>query len=80
MIKIDELRLKSNISVNTVQMSTKHIRSFKLIKLFKLFNLALKKTELHGLSPRANYTDRETAACRRGDCQLLRIEGATWSA
>jgi hypothetical protein len=39
-----------------------------------------KKTKLHGLSPRANYTDRETAACRRSDCQLVRIEGATWSA
>jgi hypothetical protein len=36
----------------------------------------LKKTKLHGLSPRANYTDRATAACRRSDCQLLRIEGA----
>jgi hypothetical protein len=24
-----------------------------------------KKTELRGLSPRANYTDRATAACRR---------------
>jgi hypothetical protein len=39
-----------------------------------------KKTKLHGLSPRANYTDRATAACRRSDCQLMRIEGATWSA
>jgi hypothetical protein len=39
-----------------------------------------KKKKLHGLSPRANYTDRATAACRRSDCQLLRIEGATWSA
>jgi hypothetical protein len=27
------------------------------------------KTKLHGLSPRANYTDRATAACRRSDCQ-----------
>jgi hypothetical protein len=35
------------------------------------------KTKLHGLSPRANYTDRATAACRPSDCQLLRIEGAT---
>jgi hypothetical protein len=35
--------------------------------------------KLHGLSPRVNYTDRATAACRRSDCQLLRIEGATWS-
>jgi hypothetical protein len=39
-----------------------------------------KKTKLHGLSPRENYTDRATAACRRSDCQLVRIEGATWSA
>jgi hypothetical protein len=38
------------------------------------------KKKLHGLSPRANYTDRATAACRRSDCQLLPIEGATWSA
>jgi hypothetical protein len=38
---------------------------------------SLKK--LHGLSPRANYTDRATAACRRSDCQLVWIEGATWS-
>jgi hypothetical protein len=37
--------------------------------------LIKKKTKLHGLSPRANYTDRATAACRRSDCQLLRIEG-----
>jgi hypothetical protein len=36
--------------------------------------------KLHGLSPRANYTDRATAACRHSNCQLLRIEGATWSA
>jgi hypothetical protein len=36
--------------------------------------------KLHGLSPRANYTDQVTAACRRSDCQLLRIEGAMWSA
>jgi hypothetical protein len=34
-----------------------------------------KQTKLHGLSPQANYTDRATAACRRSDCQLLRIEG-----
>jgi hypothetical protein len=38
------------------------------------------KKKLHGLSPRANYTDRATVACRRSDCQLVRIEGATWSA
>jgi hypothetical protein len=41
---------------------------------------AIKTNKLHGLSQRANYTDRATAACRRSDCQLLRIKGATWSA
>jgi hypothetical protein len=41
--------------------------------------LSLQLLKLHGLSTRANYTDRATAACRRSDCQLLRIEGATWS-
>jgi hypothetical protein len=30
-----------------------------------------KKKELHGLSLRANYTDRATVPCRRSDCQLL---------
>jgi hypothetical protein len=34
-----------------------------------------KQNKLHGLSPRANYTDRATAACRRSDCQLVRIKG-----
>jgi hypothetical protein len=46
-------------------------------------NIVLKpktNNKLHGLSPRANYTHRATAACRRSDCQLLRIEDATWSA
>jgi hypothetical protein len=38
------------------------------------------KKKLHGLSPRANYTDRATAACLRSDCQLVQIEGAMWSA
>jgi hypothetical protein len=32
------------------------------------------KTELRGLSPRASYTDRETAACRRSKCQPLRMD------
>jgi hypothetical protein len=42
--------------------------------------LSCLKTKFRGLSPRADYTDRATAACRRSDCQLLRIEGTTWSA
>jgi hypothetical protein len=48
--------------------------------LVLMLNLEMLKTKLHGLSPRENYTDRATAACGRSDCQLLWIEGATWSA
>jgi hypothetical protein len=33
------------------------------------------KKELHGLSSRANYTDRATAACRRSDCKLFADRG-----
>jgi hypothetical protein len=45
-----------------------------------LLDLKKLKTKLHGLNPRANYTDRATAAFRRSDCQIVRIEDATWSA
>jgi hypothetical protein len=45
--------------------------------ILRKVQIILYKKELHGLSPRANYTDRATAACWRSDCQLLRIEGAT---
>jgi hypothetical protein len=43
-------------------------------------SLTKTKTKLHGPSPRANYTDRATAACQRSDCQLVRRESAMWSA
>jgi hypothetical protein len=36
----------------------------------RLDKLKYKFLELHGLSPRANYTDRATAACRRSDWQI----------
>jgi hypothetical protein len=39
-----------------------------------------KKLKTVALRPQANYTDRATAACRRSLCQLLRINGVTWSA
>jgi hypothetical protein len=38
-----------------------------------------KKTKLRGLGLQANYTDWETADCWQSYCQLLQIEGATWS-
>jgi hypothetical protein len=39
-----------------------------------------KQKHLRGLSPRSNYPDRATAACRRSYCQRLRIEDVAWSA
>jgi hypothetical protein len=42
--------------------------------------MAHDRSAVYGSSPRANYTDRAIAACRRSYCQLLRIEGATWVA
>jgi hypothetical protein len=39
----------------------------------KLLKVMQKKTKLRVLSPRANCTDRLTAACQRNDCQLLRM-------
>jgi hypothetical protein len=41
--------------------------------------LMTKKLNSMAFSPQANYTDRATAACWRSYCQLLRIEGVTWS-
>jgi hypothetical protein len=37
-------------------------------------NYLCETKKLRGLSPRANYTDRATAACRRSYSQLLRIQ------
>jgi hypothetical protein len=42
-----------------------------------IYNTNKQTNKLHGLSPRANYTDRATAACRQSNCQLLRLRGAT---
>jgi hypothetical protein len=41
-----------------------------------LLGCCLKQSHLlHGLSPRANYTDRATAACWRSDCQRFADRG-----
>jgi hypothetical protein len=56
--------------------------AFLLLPLFSAsaptHKLSLEK--LGGLTSLANYTDRAIAARRRTYCQLLWIEGATWSA
>jgi hypothetical protein len=67
--------------VNLVDVARSHISQYKTrCHIFYCCILIHEKKKLHGLSPRANYTDRATAACRRSDYQFLRIEGATWSA
>jgi hypothetical protein len=67
------------VTVTTIQMTDKLKELFSVSSDVTPTN-CIKKIKLHGLSPRANYTDGATAACRRSVCQLLRIEGAKWSA
>jgi hypothetical protein len=74
------LHQDSNCPVGPYRLVTGH---WAYIIIFRNYMWSLtkkKKKKLHGLSPRANYTDRLTAASRRSNCQLLRIKGATWSA
>jgi hypothetical protein len=72
-------RMKCDRGVTYQDICKRHLLSKVWFILSDQKFVSIKK-KLHCLSPRANYTDRETAACRRSDCQLLRIEGATWSA
>jgi hypothetical protein len=51
-----------------------HWQSSKYSQSSYIINKRLQK-KLHGLSPRANYTDRATTACRRSDCQLFADRG-----
>jgi hypothetical protein len=68
-LRVFILRLRVLTSCTSIGRTTLQTRKTKKLQL-----------NSHGLSSLANYTDRATAACRRSDCQLLRIEGATWSA
>jgi hypothetical protein len=53
------------------------LRDCKFLKklLLHVVNLRFSQNKLRGMSLRANYADRAAAACRRSQCQLLRIEG-----
>jgi hypothetical protein len=73
-----QLHLKS-FPINLLSCNSK-LRSLTADTAVKQGTPKKNKNKLHGLSPRANYTYRATAASRRSDCQLLRIKGATWSA
>jgi hypothetical protein len=44
-----------------------------------LFLIRSLNNKLRGLGPRANYTDRVTAACQRSHFQLFGIRGVAWS-
>jgi hypothetical protein len=55
------------VPLQTTMFTTSHIISRVHLK------------NLCGLSPRANYTNQATAACRRSQCQLLWLEGVTRS-
>jgi hypothetical protein len=82
-MKAQRLRWLGHVERMSEERGVKQIYKWKLIasRSVERQNIGwIKKKQLHGLSPRANYTDRATAACRRSDCQLVRIEDATWSA
>jgi hypothetical protein len=80
-VLVDESRcIKSAVLLIQVRRAVLKFRNFVTRRTKFFFQLIRSKKKLQGLSPRANYTDRATGACRRSDCQLLRIEGATWSA
>jgi hypothetical protein len=76
----DVENLKQRISVGKYLVRVSDRISVNIYDVLQVFTNKQTKNKLHGLSPRANHTDRATAACRRSDCQILRIEGATWSA
>jgi hypothetical protein len=65
------------ISVNCRRLVYPAIYNF--MRAFQSSDRALfsygKIKKLHGLSPRANYTDRATAAGRRSDCKLFADRG-----
>jgi hypothetical protein len=46
-----------------------------ILNNYNPIGLKTKKKKLRGLSPRVNYTDRATAACRRSDFQLFADRG-----
>jgi hypothetical protein len=52
---------------------------YRHLAQIETFSTKLKLNSM-AFSPQANYTDRAAAACRRGYCKLLQIEGVTWSA
>jgi hypothetical protein len=54
------------IQRNNFKQSSPYLKSHSFMQILTLStHLHPKKTKLRGRSPLANYTDRETAACRR---------------
>jgi hypothetical protein len=73
-----ELVFSQHIGNPLVSLHMKFGARLHLHNIYGIFSWTNKK--LSGLSPRANYTDQATAACRRSYWQLLRAEGVTWPA
>jgi hypothetical protein len=71
------IRFGSGISLSLSQCPLSYIRLYTVYNFnYKLTTLGVQnleinlKKKLHGLSPRANYTDRATAASRRSVANL----------
>jgi hypothetical protein len=58
----------------------RHLISSNNNVLIYLVPKAKTKTKLRGFGPRANYTDRATAACWQSSANFLRIKGVMRSA
>jgi hypothetical protein len=62
------------------QIVTARIQGCTLSSVFFYFaHILYTKKKLHGLSPRANYTDRATTACREVIANFCGKKVATWS-
>jgi hypothetical protein len=67
------IKIITNTKTDTVLVRRRLTFPSKLCSF--LITVTKTKTKLHGLSPRANYTDQATAACGRSDCQLFADRG-----
>jgi hypothetical protein len=78
--RFDQIRNTKIVAVSELELRVEYAvtaMSRVSMKFGQSIVITLTETELRDLSLRAYYIDRASAACRRSDCQLLRIECAT---
>jgi hypothetical protein len=68
---LGSLYIAQHMGVHGTAISQETLLVAQLLKRFLGSWSSMRKKKLRGLSPRANYTDRAIAACRRSDFQLF---------